>query len=192
MDIEYEATFLNIDQHIIRQKLQKIGAKQIYPEYLQKRVVFDLPKGHEIKNGWLRVRQEYDKVTLSLKVISGNKIADQKEICLNIDNFDAGITLLNTMGCIQKSYQENKRELWKYHEVEICIDEWPYIEPYVEIEGQSETEVKKVAALLEFDYSAAYFGAVDAIISQKYNISVDIINNHTPRIVFGEKNPYLR
>jgi hypothetical protein len=36
MEIEYEATFLNIDKNKIRQKLKSIGAELIKPEYLQK------------------------------------------------------------------------------------------------------------------------------------------------------------
>lgn len=58
MDIEYEATFLDVDKNDIRKKLKDVGAKLIKPEYLQKRVVFNLPKGLEKENTWLRVRKE--------------------------------------------------------------------------------------------------------------------------------------
>ena len=44
MDIEYEATFLDVDKNDIRKKLKDVGAKLIKPEYLQKRVVFNCPK----------------------------------------------------------------------------------------------------------------------------------------------------
>ena len=49
MQIEYEATFTNIDKDDIRQRLKKVGAKLSQPEFLQKRAVFYLPKGHEIE-----------------------------------------------------------------------------------------------------------------------------------------------
>ena len=191
MNIEYEARFININKDSVHESLKQIGAKQIHPEFLQKRVVFNLPKGHEIPSGWLRVRQEYDKITMSLKMMEGRKITDTKETCLEVNSFDEAVMFLEKIGCVKKAYQENKRELWEYNHVEICIDEWPFLEPFVEIEGKSEGEVKKVSELLGFDYNNAMFGAADMLIAKKYNISTDMVNNHIPLIVFGDKNPYL-
>ncbi len=92
MEIEYEATFLEINKEEIRVKLKESGAEMVKKEFLMKREVFDLPKGYEIKGGWLRIRDEGDKTTMSLKVIEGNVVSDnissQKEVCLEIDNFE--------------------------------------------------------------------------------------------------------
>ncbi len=82
MKIEYEATFTNIDKQDIREKLRKIRGKLIRPEFLQKRIVFNLPREYQIKGGWIRVRDEGDKITMSLKVVDGAGIESQKEICL--------------------------------------------------------------------------------------------------------------
>jgi adenylate cyclase class 2 len=191
MSIEYEATFLNIDKNEIRQRLKRVGAELIKPEFLQKRFVFNLP-GKQGTASWLRVRDEADKITMSLKSIEGNKIEDQKEINLTIDSFDRGVELLEAIGCQRKSYQETKRELWKLDGVEICLDEWPFLEPFVEVEGQSEEEVKAVSQKLGFDYSKALFCAVGLIYSQKYNLPVEVIDNETPKIVFEMENPFLR
>src|SRR5680860_181885 len=138
MNIEYEATFINIDKNEIRTRLKAVGAQLIKPEFLMKRVVFELPVGHEIPGGWLRVRDEGDKITMSLKVVDGDKIENQKEIQLKIDNFAEGVALLEATGAKQKAFQESRRELWTLDNTEITIDEWPYLEPYVEVEGQSE------------------------------------------------------
>lgn len=195
MEIEYEATFLDVNKEDIRKKLKKAGAKLAKPEFLQKRFAFNLPKGHENGNAWLRVRDEQDKITMSYKEINGKNIEDQKEINLVIDNFNAGKELLEIIGCRMKSYQETKRELWELGDVEICIDEWPFLEPFVEIEGKSEKEVKAASKKIGFDYSKALFCGVTAIYSMKYNISVEaieIINNQTPRIVFDMENPFLK
>lgn len=43
MKIEYEATFINVNKDNIRDRLQKAGASLIKPEFLQRRVVFELP-----------------------------------------------------------------------------------------------------------------------------------------------------
>jgi adenylate cyclase class 2 len=191
MNIEFEATFPNVDKDKIREKLRKINAQLVKPELLQKRSVYRLPSGHEINGGWLRVRDEGDKVTMSLKVVDGDKIENQKEVCLTVDNFKQAELLLITIGCEKKAYQESKRELWKFDNVEITIDEWPFLEPFVEIEGKSKQEVKKVSELLGFEFNKALFCAVDTLYSQKYAISKDWINNKTPSIVFNEENPFL-
>jgi len=190
MYTEFEATFTSISKQEIREKLIAIGARLEHEEYLQKRIVFNLPKGHEIDGGWLRVRDEVDKITMSLKVVKEGKIEDQKEIQLNIDSFDNAVSLLETIGCENKAYQETKRELWKVDDVEVTIDEWPFLEPFVEIEGKSEEEVKSVSEKLDFDYSKAKFCAVDTLYSEKYGITEDQVNNHTPKILFGEENPF--
>lgn len=191
MAIEYEATFTNINKDEVRARLKKTGATLIKPEFLQKRLNFDLPSGHEIKGGWLRVRAEDDRVTMSLKIIDGDKIEDQQEICLYIDNFSEGIKFLKSIGCREKAYQENRRELWNLDQVEIAIDEWPYLEPYVEIEGSSEEEVKAVSAKLGFAYEKAIFGSVDIQYNKKYGLTNDYINNTVKRITFHEPNPFL-
>jgi len=191
MPVEYEATFINIDKDQMRARLTGLGAKLIKPEFLQKRTVFNLPAGHEIKDAWLRVRDEGDKITLSLKVVDGKSIEGQKEICLQINDFATAVSLLEAIGCRSKAYQESKRELWQLGEVDITIDEWPYLEPLLEIEGPSELAVKEVTAKMKLDYTQALFCSVDEIYNMKYGVSRDQVNNHTPRITFYEPNPFI-
>lgn len=192
MDIEYEATFPNINKDEIRERLKKAGAVLMRPEFLQKRVPFDLPKEKYSKNRFVRVRDEGDKITLSYKSFEGEKIHDQKEICLTVNNFDDAVKILESIGCKRKSYQESKRELWKLDGVEIMIDEWPFLEPLVEVEGKSEEEVKKVSEKLGFDYSKAMFCAATTLYQMKYNVTTEEINARTPRIVFDMENPFIK
>ena|SRR3989344_4235269 len=190
MDIEFEAKFPDIDKDKLRKKLKALGAVLVKPEFFQKRVVFFLPKGHEIKDGYLRVRDEGDRITMSLKVVNGDKIQDQKEIMLIVDDFENSKKFLLSIGCIDKAYQETKRELWKLDGVEITLDEWPFLEPFIEIEGISEEKVKEVSEKLGFDWEDTIFGAVDVLINKKYGVPYDVINNETPRIIFGGENPW--
>ncbi len=191
MNIEYEATFTNINKDEVRQKLAEIGAVLVKKEYLQKRVVFELPAGHEINGGWLRVRDEGDKITMSLKIVDGNQIHNQQEAQLIINDFEAGRQFLLGIGCQERAYQENTRELWKVGETEITIDEWPFLEPFVEVEGVSEEVVKDVAAQMGFDYAQAKFCSVDTLYHEKYNIDINRINRHTPKITFEMTNPFI-
>ena len=67
----------------IRKRLEKARAQLMKPEFLQKRVVFNLP-GKLGLGSWLRVRDEKDRITMSFKLITGNKIESQKEQNLKI------------------------------------------------------------------------------------------------------------
>ncbi len=191
MQVEFEATFVNVNKDEIRAKLKVVGANLLRPEFMQRRVVFNMPEGHEIKGGWLRVRDEGDKNTMSLKVVDGEGIERQKEVEITVNDFNVAVTLLESIGCQKKSYQESLRELWELDGVDITIDEWPFLEPFVEVEGNSEEVVKAVSEKLDFNYSTALFDSVDAQYSSKYNITIDQVNQRTPVILFDMENPFI-
>ncbi|MDP2930557.1 MAG: CYTH domain-containing protein [bacterium] len=191
MEIEYEATFENIDKEEMRKKLREAGAALVRPEFIQKRKVFKLPKGNEIPGGWLRVRDEGDRITMTLKVVDGEKIENQKETTIEVSSFVKAQELLTSIGCFEKGYQESKRELWKIGETEVTIDEWPFLEPFAEVEARSEKEVIQVSEKLGFDYTEALFCAVDTLYARKYGVSKDIIDNKIPKLVFEMENPFI-
>ena len=178
MQIEYEATFENIDKDEMRERLKKAGANLVRAEYISKRVTLNLPKGNEIPNAWLRVRDNGKKITQTLKIVSNGKIEDQQEVETEVGNFDDTVELFERIGCIKKSFQETKREKW-------------ILEPYVEVEGKNKEEVKNVSEKLDFDWSQALFCAVGHLYERKYGIPEDYINNEVSKIVFDMKNPFL-
>jgi adenylate cyclase class 2 len=191
MDTEYEATFLNINKDEIRERLKNAGALLLRPEYLQKRIPFHLPREKRSPGKWLRVRDEGNKITLSLKSVDGDKIENQKELCIEVDDFNNAVKLLELIGCEPKQYQETKRELWKLNDVEITIDEWPFLEPFVEVEGKGEEAVKKVSEKIGFDYSDALFCAVGRLYQLKYGIDPEKIHS-VEKLIFDMKNPFVK
>lgn len=193
MEIEFEATFLDIEKEDIIKRLKNAGAELAKPEFLQRRYTFNLPKGFDdYEHCWARVRDEGDKITMTYKEIKGDNIEDQKEITLEINDFEVGKEFLEKIGCKFKSYQETKRELWKIDDVEVCIDEWPFLEPYVEVEAKSEEKVKQISERIGLDYSKALFCSATKIYFMKYGVPIKEINNHVPRITFNMENPFLK
>jgi len=192
MKIEYEATFPNINKDEIRERLKKAGAVLVRPEFLQKRYAVDPLDITNKKRGWIRIRDEGDKITLTHKSVEGNGIDSVKEHTLIVNNFEDAKIFLEAIGCKTKSYQETKREIWNLGEVEICLDEWPFLEPFVEIEADSEDLVKKASKELGFDYKKASFGPVSVLYSMKYNIPQRVINMEIPKITFEDKNPFIK
>ncbi len=191
MDIEYEASFANIDKDDMRRKLTEVGASLVRPEFLQTMLVYGLPKEDVVKNSWIRLRSDGEIHTLSLKAVVGDKISDQKEVEFTVSDMDKGALFLETMGCAKKAEQEKKREIWECDGAEVTIDEWPFLEPFVEIEAGSEEVVRTIAEKLGFNWNEAIFNSVDAQYSSKYNITIDAVNNSTPKIVFEMENPFV-
>lgn len=110
-----------------------------------------------------------------------------------VDDYDAAVALLDKTGMPRETYQETRREVWRLGDVEIMLDEWPWTEPFIEIEGPSEAAVRNVAGTLEFDWKRAVFGGVAAVYLEKYkNMGEEahiIINRKTPVIRFEDAVP---
>lgn len=118
------------------------------------------------------------------------KIENQKEMMIVVDNFENTLHFLETLGCRKKSFQETKREIWKKDDVEICIDKWPFLEPFIEIEGPSEEAVREISESLGFDYNDALFCGVGHIYEMKYGVKEEIVNQKIPLIIFEMENPF--
>ena len=164
MKTEYEAKFLSINSTQIHDKLTSLGARCIHPRVLMKRVLFDHPT---LKNAFIRIRDEGDRITMTGKhIIDEKKVDGMREIEFEVDDFNNAKAFINFLGMETRSYQETYREQWRLGDVEFSIDEWPGINPFIEIEGPNEETVRGVCAQLELNFSQAYFGAVDVIYEQ--------------------------
>jgi adenylate cyclase, class 2 len=184
MQTELEAKFLDVDSEKIRAALEKSGAKLIHVERLMRRRNFDFPDRRLYHaGGWVRVRDEGDKTTLSYKLTVDDTLEGTKELCVTVDDFDKTSELLLAIGMYQKSYQETKRERWDFEGIEVTIDTWPWIPTFVEIEGGSEQRLKTVAAKLGLDWGKAVHGAVAPVYCLYYDVTVDEVNGW-PEIKF--------
>lgn len=193
METEFEAKFLNINKDAMRRRLAEAGAVMVRPEFMQKRVTLGVPGEESVGYTWLRVRDEGDKITMSMKSITEETgISRQKELMLVVDNFETALNLLYLLGCKKQAYWETKRELWHYRETQITIDEWPFLEPFVEVEGHSEEVVRDVSSALGFDYAQALFCSVGQVYFLKYGVKLDEVYTKTRDITFEIENPFLR
>lgn len=191
MHTEWEAAFWNINKDEIRTHLKALGATLVYPERLMRRVNLYLPEGNPMK-GFARIRDEGDRITMTVKDMSGTKIEEQLEAEVVVDDYQRALDLLHALGCKDKNYQETRRELWWFGDTEICIDEWPFIEPFIEIEGHSEQDVQEVAALLGFDWKDARFTSADKMYAERYGVTPDYVNLGIPHLTFDIENPFQK
>ena len=185
MKNEIEAQFLDIDKDDIRSKLKEIGANLEKPEVLMRRVVF-----YTGEHSFARVRDEGDKIVMTYKNVSDDhSILGTKEVNIEVNDYDDAILFLRGCGLKTKARQETKREIWKFGEVEICIDTWPWLPTFIEIEGPSEELAWETADKLGFEKNQAKFGSVDTTYQHYYGVEPDIVNLHTPEIMFDMKPP---
>ncbi len=189
MNDEIEVKFVNIDHDAIRNELESIGAVLEQPMRLMKRVTID-SNDMRSKNAFLRVRDQGDKVTLTYKQFDELSLNGAKEIEITVNDFDETIKLLAAAGLAHGSFQETKRETWRLGSTEIVLDVWPWLNPYIEIEGASEQDVKSVAVRLNLDWSKAVFGDVmEAYRVQYPNIGPDDTVGKVPVVKFGDQLP---
>jgi adenylate cyclase class 2 len=162
MKPEIEVKFLNIDFEEIRGKLRALGAVCEHPMRLMQRAVMsNLPELHS-KDGFVRVRNEGHRTTLTYKKFNQTLGVDgAQEIETVVGDFDANVAILERCGVTLYSLQESKRETWRLGEVEIVLDEWPWLNPYIEIEGESQESLHDAAQKLGLNWERdAVFGDV--------------------------------
>lgn len=191
MDTEIEAKFLDIDHDDIRDKLELLGAECEQPMRLMRRVTIDTPE-MKSKDAFLRVRDEGHRVTMTYKQFDELTVDGTKEIEVTVGDFDKTIQLLAAAGLPYGSFQESKRETWRYGDVEIVLDEWPWLKPYIEIEGRSESILREVATELDLNWDDAVFGDVMAAYRVQYPhlVGKDTVGNLS-NVIFGDPLPDL-
>lgn len=182
---EIEATFINIDKDQLRAQLKGLGAKLLQPETLMRRTIFDIDE-----YSFVRVRDEGNRITMSYKHLDSLSLSGMKEICLEVNNYDEAVAFVKACGLNPKAVQETLREEWELDGVELDLDTWPWLSPYVEVEGPSEAAVKSVATKLGFDMADAIYGSVDEVYKIYYDVTRHDIN-YCPEIKFTDIPAWL-
>lgn len=157
---EIEVKFLNIDKTELEKQLLDIGATKV-GEFFYKRQVFDYPDMRLDQQGaWVRLRDEGEKIMLSYKQrlgmqgTSGND-AGMKEIEFAVPDFEQTASFLYALGLVNKFYFENRRTRYVKDGIEFDIDQWPLLEPYLEIEADSWEKIDVAIGWLRFNKADA-------------------------------------
>jgi len=172
MNTEIEVKFCGVDHEVVREKLKSIGGECKSPMQLMRRVVIETSDIHK-KGGYMRVREQNGVSTLTYKQFDALSVDGAKEIETTVDDFDAMAAIFRALEPTRYSYQESKREVWHVGDVEVVLDEWPWLKPYIEIEGQSEEALRDVAGKLGFSWDNAVFGDVMVAYRLEYPHLID-------------------
>lgn len=186
MNLEIEATFLEVNKTEIRNQLQALGAKLIQPEILMRRTVFKLGE-----HDFARVRDEGNRIVLTYKNHHNSTLTGTEEINVEVSSYDDTIAILKACGLDIKAVEDSYRETWELDDVEITIDTWPWIPTYIEIEGPSTTVITKVAEALGFKMQDAIIGSVDEVYKLYYDVTSKNINFDLSAIKFTNAPDWL-
>ena len=170
MQTEIEVKFLHVQPDDVRKRLRVAGAVCRLPMRTMHRVVLDFPdrRLQATKDSWVRVRDEGDKVTLTFKQTTEHEFGGAKEIEVEVSSYEDTIAIFKKLGMVVHTDQETRRETWDLGEVEVVIDEWPWLDTYIEIEGPREEAVKIVADQLGYNWKDAVFGSVTTAYREQY------------------------
>ena len=150
MKTEIEARLLNCNVNEIIKKLKENDAKFV-GDWLQLRYCYDF---NPVKaNSWIKLRTNGKETTLTIKEVGSAKIDGTKEAEIVVSDFKTTDEILNKLGYFARSKQENRRIQFILDGVEIDIDMWPKLAPYVEFEGESEDAIKNVCKKLNIDFN---------------------------------------
>jgi adenylate cyclase class 2 len=189
MQNEIEAKFHLSNKQEIRTRLSAGGFICTKPEVLMKRCNFQFAAKDNFTAGkkWARVRDEGDKITMTVKEITDiNDVTGTLETEIVIDDFDKGCALLTACGLHRMSLHENKRETWSGENVSITIDSWPDLDPILEIEAVDVETLDKTCLALKLDRKDAFYKPVDFVYGQKYGVTPETVLK-LPEITF--ENP---
>ena len=194
MKSEIEAKFLNVNHDDLRIKLDKLGAVLEHPMRIMRRVVIHTPAMTE-KNAFVRVRDEGSRTTITYKQFDKDSIDGAKEHEVEVSDFDTAVGIFTAAGLEYDTFQESRRENWRLGDTEVMLDEWPWLKPYIEIEGPTEESVRTLATNLGFEWTNAIFGGVANAYRIQYphigEQGITEINQNWSVIKFSEPKPDL-
>ena len=139
---------------------------------------------------FVRIRDEGSRITMSAKTHSQTgQMKDEKEVEIIIDNYDRAIQLFSEMGFSPDKHQETLRESWILDECHIDIDTWPGLEPYCEIESDSEEKIKQISKKLGFNWSDHFVSNSMDMYADIYELDVHNVLKKAEHLTF-ENNPF--
>jgi adenylate cyclase class 2 len=147
---EYRVKILDVDGAEIRKRIKKLGVDSYIKKVLRRHVYSSMGEEADMMIG---LRDDGKDVTLSVKDLFGDELDEDVDVEIGVDNFDKANAMLERFGFSSSHYQEHKRITFKLDEVEVHVDYWPKLPPYVEIIGHDQEDVEKAVEKLGFKMS---------------------------------------
>lgn len=184
MGKEYEFQILDVNVNKMKKILKENKGKQIHKNIKLVRAVFT--RCNTKIKGFVRVRYEGKKTTMTCKIYNNEKFPDEHEVTI-MEDFETGKKFLQSLNLDEKSYQETYREKWSLPITgvhEITFDTWPGLPTFMEIDCDNKKTMDKVMKLLNPDPSKISYGATGKKYELYYGIPQKFADNKIPSMTF--------
>jgi adenylate cyclase class 2 len=172
MPQEIEVRFLKITPRQLAAKLEKMHAIDRGELLLDEVIFYDQAQTWRDEHKYVRLRKSGDTVTLTYKHNTAQTIDSMHEIEVEIDDFEAGIQIIEATGLLIVRRQQKKRHTYIFGDVTLDFDTWPGLPTYLELEGPDENSLRKAASSLGLDWKDVVTLDARSIIEQIYGIPV--------------------
>lgn len=168
---EVEVKLLDINPDAVEKKLLELGAKKTFSGLVTVNY-FDKENGEIREKGdLLRVRQFGDDRTevcykANKRVEEGFKVCD--EYHLSGSSFAEAVKLFKNLGYIVTCAYEKRRTSLLFRGLEIVIDQYPKISPFIEIEGTDTEAIEQVIQDLGLTENERSSRAIGGLLREKY------------------------
>lgn len=176
---EIECRFLEINVADLKQRLATLNAHDHGEELLREIIFYDKELTYVAEHKLVRLRQTQKGVFLTYKHMQQRTVDGTIEIETKVEDMEKTRDLLVAIGLNDFRHQEKKRHGFAVGEVKVEIDTWPQIPPFVELEGNSEAELKAVAQQLGLDWEKRDTTSARVVIEDHYKIPVSTLRYFT-------------
>lgn len=166
---EIELKFFNINKEEIIKKLKELGANIVYEGIIES-LTFENDKlsGVCSKKDYLRLRKCNNKSFLTYKSpCDCNNECCREETEIIVDSFEKTKKILENIGL--KGFTDKRyRTHYELREIHFEIDTYEGLEPFLEIEAQTQEELERACKLLDLDISQGKCGLFAEIFPEKF------------------------
>jgi adenylate cyclase class 2 len=184
MGKEFEVKVINPNIDLFKKILKDNDGKLVHPQHKMFRHVYNHPDPKV--DGFVRLRKEDEnKTTLTSKIFNKSKFPLEYELTID-EPYEKGIEFMEKSGMNLKSYQETAREKWSHPLAkEIVFDSWPGIPEFIEIDCESEENLKHLIQLFNIDNRNIRYDGVDSLYEELYDIPKKNFNV-IPKLTFQD------
>ncbi len=168
---ETEIKILGINAEEVEAKLKELNAEKTFDGLLKVRYL-DTPNNEIRDRGdLLRIRDfTGDFVEICYKSNkreeNGCKVYD--EVHLKADDFNEATQMFDKLGFKVSTYYEKKRKVFKLDNAEIVIDQYPKIEPFIEIEAEDSAQIEELIKKLGLEDNERSSETINGLLKSKY------------------------
>lgn len=165
---KYNHNYLNL---ILEQTTNNLELEQLVND----QTVLNIAHSFGINpNKWIRLRETDDLTTIATKNILEKKAEENRQPVLEteigVSSISQANEFLEQLGFAYRNYQEKRRITFILNDVEVDIDFWPLIPPYMEIESTDE-KIDEIIDLLNLkDYEIVSCNTEE--VYSKYNLNI--------------------